>query len=169
MSLKVKHGLLLSVLVAMFALTVIPVYANEPNCSGYVPAAYQDSWTYSYGPWKHVDIEGGAARRWWTWKVITNVGDFPLTEAILTFKPFKVWYYDEEGILQVTTNPTEIGELVRIINWNAIWDCGGWWNGAYILSLGTIKSGHSHRHVINWWTASNVVRWCYYFNVWYLP
>jgi len=160
-----------TLLIAMFMMLMMVVVTANADLTGYEPAPYPGSWTVSPCTWKWVDIDEGAARRWWTHATVNNVGDFPLNEAKVTIKVFRVNYdpvWDEtqkKWIWKHIANPKRIGELVHLLNGESIGI------NYYELSLGTVQPGHSHQQLLNFWVSTELgpMSWNFRINVYYLP
>lgn len=142
----------------------IEALEDEWSSTGYVMAVYPTHFTYTPGAWKDTYLAGDTARRWWTHFEVTNVASFPLTEAVVTIRVNRVNLWDGTYI----TDPAAIKTRVDILNSGDAWT-GGYWDGWYVIHLGTIESGQTKKFLMNWWTDATVKNWVMRWAVWYLP
>ena len=147
---------------------------DEWSSAGYVPApGYGTLWTLQWGAWKDTYIAGDTARRWWSHSIITNLATYPLTEAVVTIRVRRVRLNSAEGPLvpEVGLFPNREASLpyVDILNSGDAWTSIGYYNGWYVIHLGTIEAGQTKKFLMNWWTRSDVYSWGFQLNLWYLP
>ncbi len=161
-------SLIFAVSFGMLAVMVLPAQATD--FSGYVKASDESyGWMYEAFP-KIQSIQGGTAERWILKNRLLNVGEFAMHDAILLEKITEVFYSDETGNPQSTTDPTEIEQLVRLENSDEMWQ------GGYVLWVGTLPAAEevyrwapSRLVTWNYWVASNVDYWTTENGLWYLP
>jgi len=174
-SMKMKtasHSLLFGVLIAMFALTALPVQAAD--FSGYTKATYNTDWIWGDSKYSWVAPPSGKSIRAMKHASIKNIADFQLKDAIFMIGVTEVELYDENGnVVQTITDPAEIAQVVRLDNAEEMWQ------GNYVVRLGTIQPEHMKRCLLNWWYGELLASWEHSWvisyeyeswqGVWYLP
>lgn len=184
-----KRLLALSFALLFFVVAITPAFAEESegplmvsldtewSSARYVAApGYGTLWTLQWGAWKDTNITGDTAKRWWSHSMIANFATYPLTEAVVTIRVLRVRLFP---ILPLNLVPgaapakfTSIVEslpYVDILNSGDAWTSVGYYNGWYVIHLGTIESGQTKKFLMNWWTRSDVYSWAFQLNLWYLP